>query len=508
MSPKSGCIFEKRLVELYIAATGRDPVSEDSLTVDELIVVKSKDPVIVPPKPAAFNSIPTMLQAFQNEWDALALETFTLRKQLQNTRQELSASLYQYDAAVRVANNALKERDEAREALAELSKSFAQSSKDQSPEAVKTNELSEPNDRESVGLASDRQNEGQIGQATEKTPEAREGSFRPMPKYVAQDLLDASQRLFAQHKNLKITARIPGPRDKVLGTRIANEISNPYRAIVVASNGRVAIYNKNAIYIYPDGKVIRKKAPILSICFTSRGDQVLVACANNLIYFHNIDGSTVRNVIHSGPDIRQIMAHPSLPMTIATRKDRWAVFYKNQEAHDPGPILDNVTCQALHVDGRLLAVGTMTGKVMIYDIVTIDKVASIDTRYPLINKLQFAYNGYWLVVGSYLVRGLVQLFDLRKNLMVQEFEYNDRVEFSIDKSSQVLAASVKKDMLVYFSFYDKKAKSWMVDLKKYAVSDEAGILLLEHLHEDTDRPRFIGMTRNNLIELEMSEAVE
>ena len=44
------------------------------------------------PKPRAVtgSSIPGMLQSFQNEWDAVMLETFTLRKQLDTTRQELA----------------------------------------------------------------------------------------------------------------------------------------------------------------------------------------------------------------------------------------------------------------------------------------------------------------------------------------------------------------------------------------------------------------------------------
>jgi pre-mRNA-processing factor 19 len=118
VSPKSGSVFERRLIEAYIAENGKDPVNGEELSVDELIEVKSQR--VVRPRPPTLTSIPSLLSVFQEEWDALALETYTLRQTLAQTRQELSAALYQHDAAVRVIARLTKERDEARDALSKV----------------------------------------------------------------------------------------------------------------------------------------------------------------------------------------------------------------------------------------------------------------------------------------------------------------------------------------------------------------------------------------------------
>jgi hypothetical protein len=93
-------------------------VNGEELEVTDLIDLKSSR--IVTPRPPTLTSIPSLLSTFQNEWDALALETFTIRQQLQQTRQELATALYQHDAAIRVIARLTKERDEARDALSKV----------------------------------------------------------------------------------------------------------------------------------------------------------------------------------------------------------------------------------------------------------------------------------------------------------------------------------------------------------------------------------------------------
>lgn len=91
----------------------------EELSVDDLLDLKTAR--VARPRPPTFTSIPSLLGVFQQEWDALALETHTLRQTLAQTRQELSTALYQHDAAVRVIAKLRKERDEARDALSKVS---------------------------------------------------------------------------------------------------------------------------------------------------------------------------------------------------------------------------------------------------------------------------------------------------------------------------------------------------------------------------------------------------
>jgi pre-mRNA-processing factor 19 len=114
-----GNVFERRLIEDYISQNGTDPVNGEELSIDDLVDLKQSR--IVKPRPPTLTSIPALLSTFQNEWDALILETFQLKQQLAETRQELSTALYYNDSAQRVIARLQKERDQARDALSRVS---------------------------------------------------------------------------------------------------------------------------------------------------------------------------------------------------------------------------------------------------------------------------------------------------------------------------------------------------------------------------------------------------
>jgi pre-mRNA-processing factor 19 len=106
------------LILKYIEENGKEPGTKEELDLEDLLDVKTAR--VVRPRPPNFTSLPSLLKAFQDEWDALVLESYNTREQLARIREELATALYQHDAAVRVIARLTKERDEAREALSRV----------------------------------------------------------------------------------------------------------------------------------------------------------------------------------------------------------------------------------------------------------------------------------------------------------------------------------------------------------------------------------------------------
>jgi pre-mRNA-processing factor 19 len=118
ISKKTGHIFEKRLIDKHLDISNNCPITNVELTKDDLLEIKCES--FTKPRSTQTTSIPGMFNDLQNEWEKIVLETYNNKKQLEGAKQQLSHSLYQYDAACRVITNLIKERDEAREELFNL----------------------------------------------------------------------------------------------------------------------------------------------------------------------------------------------------------------------------------------------------------------------------------------------------------------------------------------------------------------------------------------------------
>ncbi|EGR29577.1 nucleotide binding ubiquitin-protein ligase, putative, partial [Ichthyophthirius multifiliis] len=111
VSKKTGHVFQKRIIQKYVQSTGQCPITQQSLSLDDLIPIKSNQ-IIKSKTSQKTSSVPQILQVFQSEWDSLLLENYNLKQNLEQMRQQLSYALYQHDAACRVISRLLKEREE------------------------------------------------------------------------------------------------------------------------------------------------------------------------------------------------------------------------------------------------------------------------------------------------------------------------------------------------------------------------------------------------------------
>lgn len=109
---KTGHIYERSLIEKHLKLHKTCPITSDPMTMDDIVSIANPK-LPSSPKPASTASIPSMLKSFHNEWDEVMLESYNLKKKLLDSRQQLSHSLYQYDAAVRVIARLTEERDRA-----------------------------------------------------------------------------------------------------------------------------------------------------------------------------------------------------------------------------------------------------------------------------------------------------------------------------------------------------------------------------------------------------------
>lgn len=449
VSLKSGAIFERKLIESYIATSGTDPINDEPLTTEDLVAISSQVPTIVPPKPPAFNSIPTMLAAFQNEWDALALETFTLRKQLHKARQELSTTLYQYDAAVRVAARAIEQRDAAQKALQQISESFAKD----------------------------------------------DGKVEPPREIPVEALTDARDKLYALHKNQKLSL----PVSKTATASIVTTSKNSLPEVTTSTfqNGKLVLVSGGKVEVFPE-EAVYEVEDVVSAAFLN-GEPV-GAKKNSVVFL--AQGSEVA----IEPGIKQVIAHPSEPyFVVLTTNNTWALCDKTGIIFQSEP-LPTITTGEIHVDGIFLAVGTTTGEVRVFDLTTTQLVSTITAKHSLVDKLQFALNGYWLVVASSEQNaGAVQVFHLRKNVVIHELVFDAKADFALDPSCLVLTTYSSKKLQSHL--YVKKGKLWVDNVGEFATEQE---LIALHMASDAEsileeqKVRLVGVTSTEVVHYEIA----
>ncbi|EFE44372.1 hypothetical protein TRV_00845 [Trichophyton verrucosum HKI 0517] len=430
-------VFEKRLAEEYISEHGKEPITGEEHTVEDLVELKSAR--IARPRPPTLTSIPSLLGVFQEEWDALALETFTLRQTLAQTRQELSTALYQHDAAVRVIARLRKERDEARDALSKISVGASRA-----PPAGDAMQV------DSTGLP-----EGVISR------------------------IEETQEKYGLPKNLlsKTRRKRPIPEDWATGETIQEfKPSSPSEAlypgghsISLNSSGELALVGGTdgvaGIYSLPEKRVVASlKSGSGSITDSAWvGDKAVIATSTGAVKAFENESEAASFNVHAGT-AAALAVHPTGDIVASVGIDKSYTLYDISSSSVITQIFTDaaLSCVKFHPDGHLLAAGGADGQIKIFDVKSGTSAATFDMSGP-IKALYFSENGTWLAAVT-KDSSDISVWDLRKSTVVKVLETGSRVDsISWDYTGQFLLTGGPNGITV--QQYSKASKSWTEPLR-------------------------------------------
>ncbi|CAG8606803.1 3945_t:CDS:2, partial [Dentiscutata heterogama] len=407
ISKRNGHVYEKKLIVKYIADYGKDPIDGQDLTEEDLLEIKAS-PKTVKPRPATLTSIPSLLAVFQNEWDSLMLETFTLKQQYQQVRQELSHALYQYDAACRVIARLMKERDAAREALANVQAHIAV----QPPSDAAVSEANAMEVEEEKKGINDAVIE-KLNETSANLSKARKKRKAPPNLTPADTIKEFSQTLVVPSLH---TTSNPGIT--------CIDLDQTEKLILTGGNDKKAqIFNrdKNKVECALKGHT-KKITDVLWLGRTDseQGDTVFTSSADKTIriWKPNAKGYKTESIIsaHSS-EVTGIAVHATKDYLVSVSHDSTWAFHDIETVQtlvtvESNEVKDGYSTVEFHPDGLILGTGTIDSVVRIWDVKSQQNVASFTGHTGRVTSISFSENGYFLATAS--EDNLVKLWDLRK----------------------------------------------------------------------------------------------
>ncbi|KAF2362098.1 WD40 repeat [Trinorchestia longiramus] len=432
VSPVSGGIFERRLIEKFIAEHGIDPINNKDLSTDQLIEIKVSP--VVKPKPPSATSIPAILKALQDEWDSVMLHSFSLRQQLHTAKQELSHALYQHDAATRVIARLTKEVTAAREALATL-KPQAGIQPQTPTHGVATGE---------AGLS-----EAVVARlqstATTLTQE-RKRRGRSVPEGLTPPDQIRAFTTRASHPGLH-SASVPG----ILSLDVHQKDTS--KVVTGGADKNATVFNKDTEQVVAILKGHSKK--VTCVVYHPTEDTIVTASPDTQIRVWNVGTSQTLQLIsaHDGP-VTGLSLHATGDYLLSASLDHHWAFSDIRTGRVLCKVSDQSNSSALtaaqfHPDGLILGTGTQDATIKIWDLKERSNVANFPGHSGAISSIAFSENGYYLATAA--EDSTVRLWDLRKLRNFKTLQLDEGYEVTdlcFDRSGTYLAVA-GSDVRVY-----------------------------------------------------------
>ncbi|EFA82568.1 WD40 repeat-containing protein [Heterostelium album PN500] len=444
VSIKTGNVYEKRLIEKYIDTNGREPTTGEPLSITDIVVISKQSMSgggVGGAKPRTSNatSIPSMLQMFQNEWDALMLETFTLKQQFEQVRQELAHSLYQYDASCRVIARLIKERDQARNALANAK---IKVDSNNSQDSMLIDDLSE-------------QDIKRITEKTQELTQKRKKRSIPVDLPKAQEVEAMSVLLST---NVNNTAGSLGCLDYHANQTLVATGSN---------DGLATLYDVDKSAVVTTFKGHQKK--VNRVLFHPTEQVVCSSGVDKTVRVWNHNGQQLHNIKKHAGDVCGLTMHPLGDYVVSASTDAtWAM-------HNilTGQTLITVTpednggyhCAQYHPDGQVVGLGTHDKKIAIVTVNSKKCEIVLAEHNQFVNSIAFSENGYHMASSD---SNTVKIWDLRrteKSIKTIDFTDGQIGNISWDPSGTYLAIAGS-----VISIYNHKGKREFDQVKTFSDS--------------------------------------
>lgn len=408
VSKTSGHVFEKRLVAKVIKDTGRCPVTNDPLSLDDLIDVQVSNGHLQTVRSEGATSVPGLLTMLQNEWDGVVLELYQVKKALQETRQELSHALYQHDAATRVIARLMRERDEYRHKM-----------ETQVPVPAAPVEEAEQ-------------------------PVAKKAKRTGLDESAVDAMVATSKELSARRKKREISASVATVDDiagftcrgsfPVHTTRkggiLCLEYCNDERGVVVTGGADSTVHVVDGSS--GESRVTMKghTKKVHSVAFVGSTGNVLSGSADGTVRLWGAEGSCVSVMTQEGvdgdskkakgPEVVSVDVHPCSKYFFSACSDgSWSMYdIERQErlVRVGEATSGSVSSAALHPDGLIYCTGSDTSSITVWEARNQKSVASFDGHTGSISSISFSENGYYMASAA---SDGVKIWDLRKLKSIQ-----------------------------------------------------------------------------------------
>eukprot|EP01133_Synstelium_polycarpum_P006243 gene6243-7234_t len=430
VSIKTGNVYERRLIEKFIDANGKEPTTGEPLSLKDLVALKTSK--VVKPRMSTTTSIPGMLQMFQNEWDALMLETYTLKQQYESVRQELAHSLYQYDASCRVISRLIKERDTARNALANA--------------RIRSNDNSQSDEMDvDAGLSAEIQEKIQANakQKNKKTSKIAD---------------------LATIENIQSFTTLTSTNPHKTAQGLLSVDHHPSKQLVVTggADAQAVVYDIDSSSVVATFKGHSKT--VNKVLFHPTEDMAFSCSADRTVRSWRASGeaTAIHTIKRHTDNVTSISLHPLGSYLASASTDRtWHMHDVQTGATILSATSGASTYEAaqFHPDGLILGLGTGDKKAQIWDISRKQNIVTLEGHERPVNGLAFSENGFYLATCD---SSSVKIWDLRKEqLCLETIETKGHVHnIQWDKSGTYLAIAGES-----LTIYNLKGKNSFVHTK-------------------------------------------